>query len=177
MISGIWNASNDQSQVSGQFNLQLLTFRLLSHQGYGINMSMVKEVIQCPHLTVLPYAPSCVKGVVYHRGQMISVIDTSLVLGGPEMTNIEEHFMIVSEFNRSIQGFLIETLDRVVDLNWDMLQPVQTKSSANFINAVVSMGQTRIEMLDLVQMLNQIYGENQSLNSNSMAKSSSSEHT
>ena len=35
------------------------------------------------------------------------------------MTDIENGFVIISEFNRSVQGFLVSSVDRIINMNWE----------------------------------------------------------
>ena len=57
-MTGILDSVNQRTQLVGQNRLELLTFRLMGRQRYGINVFKVKEVLQCPkpvsytHLTL-----------------------------------------------------------------------------------------------------------------------------
>ncbi|EGQ9935444.1 chemotaxis protein CheV, partial [Vibrio vulnificus] len=50
-MTGILDSVNQRTQLVGQNRLELLTFRLMGRQRYGINVFKVKEVLQCPKLT------------------------------------------------------------------------------------------------------------------------------
>ncbi len=47
-MTGILDSVNQRTQLVGQNRLELLTFRLMRRQRYGINVFKVKEVLQCP---------------------------------------------------------------------------------------------------------------------------------
>ena len=47
-MTGILDSVNQRTQLVGQNRLELLTFRLMGRQRYGINVFKVKEVLQCP---------------------------------------------------------------------------------------------------------------------------------
>ena len=53
-MAGILDSVNQRTQLVGQNRLELLLFRLDSSQLYGINVFKVKEVLQCPKLTIMP---------------------------------------------------------------------------------------------------------------------------
>ncbi|MFA0372984.1 chemotaxis protein CheW, partial [Vibrio sp. 10N.222.54.F6] len=78
----------------------------------------VKEVLQCPPLTSLPRLNSNVRGIAHVRGMTISVIDLSAATGGRPIENIENCFIIISEYNRSVQGFLVSSVERIINMNW-----------------------------------------------------------
>jgi len=93
-------------------------FRLHGPQLYGINVFKVREVLQCPPLSNVPQSHPVVRGISNIRGQTISIMDLSMAIGGPPIGNVEEAFVIISEYNRSIQGFLVREVDRIINLNW-----------------------------------------------------------
>ena len=66
-MSGILDSVNQRTQLVGQNRLELLTFRLMGRQRYGINVFKVKEVLQCPTLTIMPNLHHFVKGVAHIR--------------------------------------------------------------------------------------------------------------
>ena len=45
-MTGILDSVNQRTQLVGQNRLELLTFRLMGRQRYGINVFKVKEVLQ-----------------------------------------------------------------------------------------------------------------------------------
>lgn len=104
-MTGILDSVNQRTQLVGQNRLELLTFRLNGRQRYGINVFKVKEVLQCPKLTAMPNLHRLVKGVAHIRGQTVSVIDLSLAVGGRPTVDIDKSFVVIAEFNRSIQAF------------------------------------------------------------------------
>ena len=53
-MAGVLDSVNQRTQLVGQNRLELLLFRLDGPQLYGINVFKVKEVLQCPKLTVMP---------------------------------------------------------------------------------------------------------------------------
>ena len=53
-MTGVLDSVNQRTQLVGQNRLELLTFRLMGRQRYGINVFKVKEVLQCPKLTSMP---------------------------------------------------------------------------------------------------------------------------
>lgn len=104
-------------------SLELLLFRLAGVQRFGINVFKVQEVFHCPPLTQLPGAHPVVRGIASMRGNTIPVIDLSMAIGGPSLEDIAERFVILTEYNRKIQGFLVGSVDRIVHLSWKEILP------------------------------------------------------
>ncbi|ANP77223.1 MULTISPECIES: chemotaxis protein CheV [unclassified Vibrio] len=156
-MTGILDSVNQRTQLVGQNRLELLTFRLMGRQRYGINVFKVKEVLQCPKLTKMPNLNPLVKGVAHIRGQTISVIDLSLAIGGRPTTDIEKCFVVISEFNRTIQGFLVSSVERIINMHWEsILPPPDGAGRANYLTAVTNIDNELVEILDVEKILAEI---------------------
>ncbi|WP_325891951.1 chemotaxis protein CheV [Grimontia sp. NTOU-MAR1] len=169
-MSGILDTVNQRTQLVGQNRLELLTFRLMRKQRYGINVFKVKEVLQCPKLTSMPNLHPLVKGVAHIRGQTISVIDMSLATGGLPITDPENRFIIISEFNRSTQGFLVGSVERIVNMHWEaILPPPEGTGSSNYLTAVTEIEGELVEILDVEKILNKISPVNEDISEEVLA--------
>jgi two-component system chemotaxis response regulator CheV len=156
-MSGIMDSVNQRTQLVGQNRLELLTFRLMGRQRYGINVFKVKEVLQCPQLTSMPNLNPLVKGVAHIRGNTISVIDLSLAIGGRATTDIDKCFVVISEFNRTTQGFLVSSVERIINMHWEaILPPPQGAGKANYLTAVTKIDDELVEILDVEKILAEI---------------------
>lgn len=68
-MAGVMDSVNQRTQLVGQNRLELLLFRLDGQQLYGINVFKVREVLQCPSLTLMPKSSPVVCGVANIRGR------------------------------------------------------------------------------------------------------------
>jgi two-component system chemotaxis response regulator CheV len=156
-MAGILDSVNQRTQLVGQNRLELLLFKLVGRQRFGINVFKVREVLQCPKLTSLPKQDPFIKGVAHIRGQTISVIDMSKAIGGPSITQTDESFIIIAEYNRSVQGFLVAGVERIVTLSWkDMMPPPEGAGKASYLTAVTEIDNQMISILDVEKVLNDI---------------------
>lgn len=156
-MSSIMDSVNQRTQLVGQNRLELLLFKLNSKQRFGINVFKVREVLQCPPLTSIPKLNPLVRGVAHIRGQTISVIDLSMATGGMPIEKIQEAFIIIAEYNRSVQGFLVGSVERIINTNWDaILPPPKGTGKASYLTAVTEVEKELIEILDVEKILNQI---------------------
>ncbi|MDN3697818.1 chemotaxis protein CheV [Vibrio clamense] len=156
-MTGVLDSVNQRTQLVGQNRLELLTFRLMGRQRYGINVFKVKEVLQCPKLTSMPNLHPLVKGLAHIRGQTISVIDLSAAIGGRPTTDIDKCFVVISEFNRTIQGFLVSSVERIINMHWEsILPPPDGAGKANYLTAVTNIDNELVEILDVEKILMEI---------------------
>ncbi|SQH77569.1 Chemotaxis protein CheV [Shewanella benthica] len=157
IMSSILESVNKRTQLVGQNRLELLLFKLNGRQRYGINVFKVKEVLQCPPLTKLPKLNPYVKGIAHIRGQTISVIDLSAAIGGRPVESIDNCFIIISEFNRSVQGFLVSSVERIINMNWEaILPPPKGAGKDSYLTAVTEIEGELVEILDVEKILDQI---------------------
>ncbi|QIZ77254.1 chemotaxis protein CheV [Ferrimonas lipolytica] len=156
-MASILDTVNQRTQLVGQNRLELLLFRLNGRQTYGINVFKVREVLQCPKLTTLPHQKGVICGVAHIRGQTISVIDLSAAIGGKAVTDTSNSFIIITEYNRTIQGFLVGGVERIVNLNWEnVLPPPSGSGQSNYLTAVTELNDKLIEILDVEKILHEI---------------------
>ena len=147
-MSGILDSVNQRTQLVGQNRLELLLFRLNGRQRFGINVFKVREVLQCPPLTAMPKLNPLVRGVAHIRGQTISVIDLSMATRGRKIEDLSNAFIVIAEYNRSVQGFLVGAVERIINTNWDaIMPPPQGTGRASYLTA---------EILDVEKILNEI---------------------
>ena len=104
-MAGILDGVNQRTQLAGHNRMELLLFRLNGRQRFGINVFKVQEVMQCPPLTQIPQSHSAVVGVANLRGKTIGIVDLSKAIGGRTTPNPREQIVIISEYNRRVQGF------------------------------------------------------------------------
>jgi len=158
-MSGVMASVDQRTQLAGRNRLELLLFRLHGSQLYGINVFKVREVLQCPRLSVVPNSHPVVRGISNIRGHTISIMDLSLAIGGRPIPDINEAFVIISEYNRSVQGFLVREVDRIVNLNWkDMLPPPSGTAGASYLTAVTYVNEQMVEVIDVERVLAEVIG-------------------
>ena len=158
-MAGVLDSVNQRTQLVGQNRLELLLFRLRGRQVYGINVFKVKEVLQCPQLTILPHSSPVVKGVAHIRGGTIPVLDMGLATGQGSVCegDLHEHFIIITEYNRKTQGFLVAGVERIVNLNWEEIHPPpKGAGKENYLTAVTEIDNKLVEILDVEKILSEV---------------------
>ena len=106
-MAGVMDSVNQRTQLVGQNRLELLLFRLDGQQLYGINVFKVREVLQCPKLTLMPKSSPVVCGVANIRGATIPILDLAMATGSGGLKDQSNPFVIITEYNTKTQGFLV----------------------------------------------------------------------
>lgn len=158
-MSSVSDGVDGLTGIAGQNRVELLLFQLGPAQTFGINVFKVREVLKCPVLRRVPQSNSHVCGVMYTRGQMVTVIDLAAVIGLPPLAGEADEFVVITEYNGRVQGYLVAMLERIVNLRWDEIhRPPQGSGATNYLTAVVNVDQRLIEILDLERVLAEIVG-------------------
>ncbi len=81
------------------------------------------QIISMQEITPLPDFPEYAKGVINLRGNIIPVIDMRIRLKKPEAEYNESTCIIVTNIQDTYIGFIVDTVDEVVDISRRRHQP------------------------------------------------------
>jgi purine-binding chemotaxis protein CheW len=79
---------------------QLISFTVGAEE-YGLELLRVKEVIRMRQITWLPKAPSCIKGIINLRGDVIPIVDLRDRFGLESIEQTAMTRVIVVEIGRA----------------------------------------------------------------------------
>ncbi|MFO1435170.1 MAG: chemotaxis protein [Gammaproteobacteria bacterium] len=166
-MGSVMDGVNRLTQLVGRNKFELLLFKLSTNQRFGINVFKVREVIKCPPLTRMPHSHPVISGVANMRGQTITVMDLSAAIGRRPLTNLNETFVIVAEYNRLVLGFMVGKVDRIVNKNWDDVKPPPSGiGQNNYLTAVTQIDNELVEIIDVEKVLSEVIGLKQDVSQN-----------
>lgn len=160
-MSDIMDVVNQRTQLAGKNRMELLLFHFGEKQRFGINVFKVREVIPAPVLSRIPHANSVVRGIASIRGQTIPVLDLLLATHGRPLPAVpgSSEFVIVTEYNRTIQGFLVRGVDRILNINWEQILPPPSQGiDKGYLTAVTCHEGHIIEIIDVEKVWAEIQG-------------------
>lgn len=157
-MAGVLDTVDQRTRLVGENRLEILLFRLAGQQLFALNVFKIREVLQLPRLTQLPQRAPHVVGVIHLRGQTIPVIDLSGAIGMRPQAVTPESTIIVTEYNRSVQAFLVGSVDRIMNLNWDaVLPPPRGAGRSHYLTAITRLDDNRlVEIIDVEKVLAEI---------------------
>ncbi|NOH62217.1 chemotaxis protein [Vibrio sp. RE88] len=155
---------------SGTNELEIIEFHLVKQMPdgskktcyYGINVAKVREVIQVPETTDYPNAQPHMVGVFSSRDILTPLVDLAGWLGVPTNKDLEKKFVIVTDFNRMTNGFLIDSISRIHRISWnDVESPSQFLEAGeqDCVVAVVRKDGNLIMILDFEKIIADINPE------------------
>lgn len=150
-----------QARQAGSNTMDLLLFSVGTPELFGINVFKVREITRTPTVTRAPNLPYAVEGVVSLRGSIIPVISLAKLLGVKAASG-SHATMMVTEFSRHVQGFLLSGVDRIVRVDWERVRvpDAMLVGSNGYITGITDLpdGQL-VSILDVEHVLATVYGE------------------
>ncbi len=145
---------------SGTNELELLTF-VLGNQSFGMNVLKVQSIQQYDPsmLTKIPRAHHAMLGMILYREKTIPLIDLAASLDLEEKHETKENrIVIVAEFNSVVNGFLVDSVNRIHRLNWENFIPLDKalRSTGKSITGSIRIDDADIMVVDLEYILSVI---------------------
>ena len=156
-MAGLLDSVDQRTQLVGENRLEILMFTLSRGQVFGINVFKIQEVQQVPRLTAIPDSHRAVVGVTHTRGRTIPVIDLGAAIGMPPLDSHENCNIIIAEYNMTVQGFLVKSVDRIVNMNWEQILPPPKGAGRNhYLTAITRVDDRLVEIIDVEKVLQEI---------------------
>lgn len=157
---GLLDQVDQRTNLAGTNKMEILLFNLGSDEKFGINVFKVKEVCHAGKITRTPNMPSGMDGIVSLRGHVLPVLSlASFMRIAPD----EKHqTMMVVEFNDHILGFMVQSVDRIIRVDWDKVRATDGMLSEQgaLITAITELPDgTLVSILDVEQILADAFGE------------------
>lgn len=139
-------------RLAGHNRLALLLFRLGGRQLFGVNVFKVQEVLPRPALFTMPQLPAGFLGAADIRGRSVPVLDLASAIGQP--ADGPANYLVVTEFNRSVQGFLVSAVDRIVNIAVeDVRPPPELGNDPHYLTGVTRYHDELIQLVDVESVL------------------------
>lgn len=162
-MSDLLKSIDARTKLAGTNKLEILLFflgvdqRTGRRETYGINVFKVREVMRTPSITAAPEMPAAVEGMVSLRGALVPVVDLARYSGISADT--PRDIMIVTEYAGHTQGFLVESVDTILRLDWSKMRvppEMLTAQMGGLVTAVTELEDGRlVMMMDVEKVLSE----------------------
>lgn len=162
-MSDLLKSIDARTKLAGTNKLEILLFflgvdqRTGRRESYGINVFKVREVMRTPPITSAPEMPNSVEGMVSLRGALVPVVDLAKYAG--IQTTTPRDIMIVTEYAGHTQGFLVESVDTILRLDWAKMRvppEMLTAQLGGLVTAVTELEDGRlVMMMDVEKVLSE----------------------
>jgi purine-binding chemotaxis protein CheW len=127
----------------------------LGDEKYALDVRHLKNVMWAGRVTPVPDMPPHVLGIMNIRGEIISVVDLKQLLGLDTAPASPGSVMVTSERGVDV-GFLVDSLDEIVDLPADRIDPPMItfeKECAEFIDGEAQVGGRLMAVLNYARIM------------------------
>lgn len=153
-----------QIRLAGHNRMAMLLFSVGTGSGRcALNVFKVREVLRCPPVTPLIGQHALVAGSVDYRGHTIPAIDMAKALGEGSVVGSKDAHLVVTEFSRSVQAFVIGAVDRIVQVDVATVEPPRDGMVGARINATVRVDGQLVLIVDVEQILAEVSGKSPEL--------------
>ncbi len=85
------------------------------------------------------------------------ILDLARAIGGSTIRNPTTGHIIITEYNRSVHGFLVTSVERIVNTRWEDVLPRPGGVGKNsYVTAVTVIDGNMVEILDVEKVLDQV---------------------
>jgi len=162
MSSSVLSSVDQRTKLVGENRLELLMFQLGTRHIFAMNVFKIKEVINVPKLNIMPGSHHNLRGVMNYRGSSIPIIDLRQAIKMRNASTEETaKNVIITEYNRSVQGFIIGNVKNIVNTSWSAIQPPPSAiGKSNYLTAITQVNvegkQELVEIIDVEKVLAEI---------------------
>ncbi len=165
-MSELMQSVDERTRLAGANRLEVLLFSLGKdsdserEEVFGINVFKVREVMRVPEITRAPDMPVSVEGMVSLRGITIPVINLTRYCG----ISVDEKpgIMIITEYNKHVQGFLVHSVDSIRRLAWEEVKAppaMMASQHGGLVTAVTEVEDNGLVMImDVEKVLSEAAG-------------------
>lgn len=165
-MSSLMHNVNQRTQLAGENRLELLLFRLQNGHLYGINVFKVKRIIACPPLNQLPYHHPNVIGVATTAEGPLPILDLLSAIQLGKVTDPRKQSVIVCEYNRRQQGFLVDKIENIVNMQWsDILLPPKGIGNRHYLTSITRIDNQIVEIIDVEKVIAEVTPTSETMSS------------
>jgi purine-binding chemotaxis protein CheW len=134
---------------------QYLTFKL-EHEVFALDVATVREVLDFTTVTKIPRTPEFMRGVINLRGSVVPVVDLRLAFGMTATEKTVNTCIVVVEVclegETTIMGALADSVEEVIDLEPDQIQPPPKLGTSIKTDFIRGMGKRDTQFLMILDI-------------------------
>jgi two-component system chemotaxis response regulator CheV len=138
---------------SGTNEFEVVEFAIFSGEKkfhFCINVAKVQEVIRFPEVVQMPDAHEAIVGTANLRQHLVPIIDLARWLGIKRSTSHEDSKVIVTFFNHSFNGFMVDEVVRIHRVTWADIRDYASITDFSMVESVLGVIDIQDKMVQLL---------------------------
>ena len=143
-----------------KYSQGLLIFSLHTGRKFALGTLKIRELVPYQPVTPMLNTQTGILGAVTIRGQTIPVIDMAAIIGAGAIPKSElaKCYIVVTDCQRKVMGFLVSAIDRIIEANWKNIQSPNKSLGRNvFITGTIDVDNELIQLMDVELLVERIY--------------------
>lgn len=138
----------------------LLLFRLSHRQLFALGTLKIRELVPYTKLSAIPKSHHTIIGAATVRGNTIPIIDMAAAVGYAPIGEDEREnaYIIITDCQRMVMGFLVRSIDKIMDCNWRDIEPPPSNLGKNaYLTGVTRVDDKLVQLLDVELLLSKVF--------------------
>lgn len=132
---------------------QFIVFKL-DAQLFGIDIQNVQIIEKMKPIMRVPKVPSCVKGVMNLRGEIIPVINLREQFELLQLEATDKTRIIIVKLEDAMVGVIVDEVKEVIELSAEQIEIVQNVQGKIKNNHILGVGKTEQNIITLLNLSN-----------------------
>jgi len=128
----------------------------LGNEIYGVDISVVYEIIRMQAITMVPKAPFFVEGIINLRGKVIPIVDMRKRFGLPKVEQNKDNRIMVLENSGQNVGIIVDAVTEVLRIPSESVEPpssIIVSATSDYILGIAKHNKNMIILLDMERVL------------------------
>jgi Chemotaxis signal transduction protein len=137
--------------AAGENTQQFITFTL-GPEEYGIDIMVVREIKGWTETTMIPNAPTHVRGVINLRGVIVPIFDLRARFGMGLTATSSMHVVIIVAAGTRTVGLLVDTVSDIISVDPKAIRPVPEMGlpkEDQFLDGLVALENRMVTLVSL----------------------------
>jgi purine-binding chemotaxis protein CheW len=143
-----------ESKTDSKFGteiLQLVTF-FIGNEEFAVDILNIQGINRMIDVTKVPNSPDFLEGIINLRGKVIPLVNLRKRLGLPTISSDRSTRFIVVELGSKVIGFIVDSVNEVLRISRDIIEPPPQMVSGVKSEYITSVGKLQDRLLILLDL-------------------------
>jgi len=131
--------------------MQIVVFNL-GEEHFAVETEKVQSINDMMEITIVPNAPSYIKGLINLRGNIKSLVDINLLLNA-NSTGEQQNIIILTVEDEEI-GITVDEVEEVLVIDENLIQKMDNEEASPYIKGILNYDNMLLTIIDIDKLLN-----------------------
>lgn len=131
--------------------MQIVVFNL-GEEHFAVETEKVQSINDMMEITIVPNAPSYIKGLINLRGNIKSLVDINLLLNA-NSTGDQQNIIILTVEDEEI-GITVDEVEEVLVIDENLIQKMDNEETSPYIKGILNYDNMLLTIIDIDKLLN-----------------------